>query len=101
MMFAVACLVLLIAAANAAGMLLARALVRRREVATRMAVGASRARLMRQLVVESALLCGLGGAGGVALALWLSRFLDAYQPFPLRTNVGFGVNGTVLAIVAV
>jgi len=101
MMFAVACLVLLIAAANAAGMLLACALVRRREVATRMAVGASRARLMRQLVVESALLCSLGGSGGVALALWLSRFLNAFQPFPLRTSVEFGVNGTVLAIVTI
>ncbi|MEP6494473.1 MAG: ADOP family duplicated permease [bacterium] len=100
MLFAVACLVLVIAAANAAGMLLARATVRQREVATRLALGGSRARLMRQVVVESALLCTLGGIAGLLLALWLSRFFNVYQPFPLRTDVTFGVNGTVLAIVA-
>ncbi len=101
MLFGVALLVLLIAAANAAGMLLARATARTREMATRMAVGAGRARVVRQLVVESVLLCTAGGVVGVLVALWLSRFLNLYRPSGIPMAVAFGVNATVLAIVGV
>ena len=99
MLLGVALLVLVIAAANAAGMLLARATARTREIATRMAVGAGRARLMRQLIVESVILCAAGGAVGTLIALWLSRFLSVYQWFSIPLPTTFGVNGTVLAIV--
>jgi predicted permease len=101
MLLGVALLVLVIAAANAAGMLLARATARTREIATRMAVGAGRARLMRQLIVESSILCAAGGVVGALVALWLSRLLRAYRPPSLPVTVAFGVNATVLAIVGV
>jgi predicted permease len=101
MLFGVALLVLVIAAANAAGMLLARATARTREIATRMAVGAGRARLVRQLIVESVILCAAGGVVGALIALWLSRFLSVYQWFSIPLPTAFGVNGTVLAIVGV
>lgn len=101
MVLGVALLVLLIAAANAAGMLLARATVRTREMATRMAVGAGRARVVRQLIVESTILCAAGGVVGVLVALWLSRFLNVYRPSGIPMTVAFGVNTTVLAIVGV
>ena len=101
MLFGVAFLVLVIAAANAAGMLLARATARTREMATRMAVGAGRARLMRQLLVESVILCAAAGVIGAIVAQWLSRFLNLYRPSGLPMSMAFGVNGAVLAIVGV
>jgi putative ABC transport system permease protein len=98
MLLATAGLVLLIASTNVAGVLLARASERRREVAVRMALGAGRLRVVRQFVVESVVLFLAGGAAGVLLTAWFVALVAAFEPpVPARIALDFGVDLRVLA----
>ena len=87
-LMAIVSLVLLIACANVAGMLLARASARRREIGVRLAIGASRGRLIQQLLVEGALLGTFGAMAAVSLAWLLVQGLRT-MPLPLPVDVAF------------
>jgi putative ABC transport system permease protein len=89
-------LVLLIAAANVANLLLSRAAARQKEIAVRIAVGASRLRLLRQLLTESLALSLAGGAAGVAVASWAVRLINKSLPPNLLPVPNVSVDSTVL-----
>ncbi len=98
--FTAAAIVLLIACANVAGLLLARAARRKREIGTRLALGARRLRVVRQLLTESCVLTVAGGAAGLVVGKWLTEWLRTLLPeryLFLAFDVDFGVDWRVFA----
>ena len=95
LMAAVGC-VLLIVCASIANLLLARATAGDKQIAVSAALGASRGRLLRQLLVESITLSGIGGAAGIGIAVWAVRVISVSLPPTLLPVPDVHVDGTVL-----
>jgi len=102
MLLALAAVLLLLACANVANLLLVRAVGRRREIAIRLSLGASRWQLMRQLMIESLLLALAGGAVAVAITCWTAGTFAAFiPPVDLPLNLNGHMNGGVALATAI
>jgi putative ABC transport system permease protein len=86
-----------IACANVSNLLIARASARRKEMSIRAALGAGRARVVCQLMIESLVIASVSGALGVAMAFALLKLFELYGPSDLVRVAGVGVNGWVMA----
>src|SRR5205823_741209 len=95
LMMASVAAMLAIACANVASLLLARAIARRRELAIRLAIGASRFRIVREALIESLLLALCAGAAGAAVSRWTTAGVRSLMPYDLA--VGFQPDRTVFA----
>ncbi len=92
-----ALIVLVAAAANVTTLFLIRATGRRREISCRLAIGAGRSRVLRQLLTESLIVAGLGGLLGIALARWSLRFLTSFEVYEIPRVDDVAISGPVVA----